>query len=345
MEAAAVGGLRLEKCDVKLPHRRQFLYLATGAVALPVVTRFARAQSFPTRPITIIVPFAAGGPTDTYARIVGEQMGRILGQTFVTENVAGAGGTTGSTRAMRADPDGYTMLMGHIGTHAFSVSLYPSLAYKPEADFEPIGKVVETHNFIVARNDFPAKDLREFIAYVKANAEKLNMAHAGVGSNSFVIGLMFNSLLGVKPTLVPFNGTAPAATALLGGQVDYMMGSIADFGAHIQNGTVKVYAFGAAERSQVLPNVPTSKEAGLPEFQASAWWALFAPKGTPRPILDKLTDALDKALDDPDVRKRFLDLGGEIPGKPNRGQQPLGALVKSEIARWTPIIKGAIKGD
>jgi tripartite-type tricarboxylate transporter receptor subunit TctC len=179
------------------------------------------------------------------------------------------------------------------------------------------------------------------MTYVKANAEKLNMAHAGVGSNSYGIGLMFNSLLGVRPTIVPFNGTAPATTALLGGQIDYMMGSIADFGAHIQSGAVKVYAFGAAERSPVLPNVPTSEEAGLAEFQASSWWALFAPKGTPQAILDKLTDALDKTLDDPDVRKRFFDLGGDIPGKPKRGQRPLAALVKSEIARWTPIIKAA----
>jgi tripartite-type tricarboxylate transporter receptor subunit TctC len=259
----------------------------------------------------------------------------------VMENVVGAGGTTGSARAMRANPDGYTILMGHIGTHAFSVSLYPNLAYKPQADFEPIGTVIETHNLIVARKDFPADDLKEFMTYVKANAEKLNMAHAGVGSNSYGIGLMFNSLLGVRPTIVPFNGTAPATTALLGGQIDYMMGSIADFGAHIQSGAVKVYAFGAAERSPVLPNVPTSEEAGLPEFQASSWWALFAPKKTPQAILDRLTDALDKTLDEPDVRKRFFDLGGDIPGKPKRGRQPLAALVKSEIARWTPIIKAA----
>ncbi len=199
----------------------------------------------------------------------------------------------------------------------------PNLAYDPEADFEPIGLVIETHNFVVARKDFPANDLREFMTYAKANAEKLNMAHAGVGSNSFTIGLMFNSLLGVKPTLVPFNGTAPATNALLGGQADYMMGSVADFAAHIQSGTIKAYAIGAAERSQVLPNVPTSKEAGLPEFQASSWWALFAPKGTPRPVLDKLTDALDNALDDQDVRKRLFELGGEIPNKTKRGQQAL----------------------
>ena len=171
------------------------------------------------------------------------------------------------------------------------------------------------------------------------------MAHAGVGSNAFNFGLVLNSLLGVKPTLVPFSGTGPAANALVGGQVDYMLNGIAEVGSQIQAGTIKAYAIGGAERSPVLPNVPTSKEAGLTEFQASPWWALFAPKGTPRPILDKLTDALDKALDDQNVRTRLLDIGGDIPGQAKRGQQPLAALVKSDIARWTPIIKAAnIKG-
>jgi tripartite-type tricarboxylate transporter receptor subunit TctC len=198
----------------------------------------------------------------------------------------------------------------------------------------------------VARKDFPPKDMKEFIAYVKANGEKLNMAHAGVGSNAFNFGLILNSVLGVKATLVPFNGVGPAMNALVGGQVDYMLASIADVGPQIQAGTIKAYAIGTAERNPALPNVPTSKEAGLPEFQTSAWFALFAPKGTPRPILDKLTDALDKALDDQDVRKRLLELGSDIPGKAKRGQQPLAALVTRDVARWTPIIKAAnIKGE
>jgi tripartite-type tricarboxylate transporter receptor subunit TctC len=326
--------------------RRQFLHLAAGAVALPAVSSIARAQAYPSRTVTMIVPFAAGGGTDVAARVVGEHMSRTLGQQVIIENVAGAGGTTGSIRAMRNNPDGYTIEMGHMGTHAVSVSLYPNLAYKPDVDFEPIAIVVELPELIVARKDFPAKDLREFVAYVKANAEKLNMAHAGVGSNAFNFGLVLNSLLGVKPTLVPFSGTGPAANALVGGQVDYMLNGIAEVGSQIQAGTIKAYAIGAAERSSVLPNVPTSKEAGLPEFQASPWWALFAPKGTPRPILDKLTDALDMALDDENVRKRLLELGGDIPGTAKRGQQPLAALVKREIARWPSIIKAAnIKGE
>jgi tripartite-type tricarboxylate transporter receptor subunit TctC len=321
--------------------RRNFLHLAAGAAALPAVSRIARAQAYPTRPVTITVPFAAGGGTDVSARLVGEFMSRTLGQQFIIENVVGAGGTTGSLRAMRARPDGYTILMGHIGTHAFSVSLYPKLAYKPDVDFEPIGLVFQQPNVIVARKDFPAKDLKEFIGYAKANAEKLNLGHAGVGSITFTFPLLLNSLLGIKPTMVPFNGAAPATNALVGGQVDYIVTGMADIGQQVQTGTIKAYAIVATERHPILPNVPTTIEAGLPEFQALPWWALFAPKGVPQPILDALTDALDKALDDEHVRKRLSDLGGDIPGKERRGQQPLAALVKSEIARWTPIIKAA----
>ena len=323
------------------PHRRRFLHLAAGAAALPAASRIAQAQVYPSRPVTMIVPFAAGGPSDVAARVVGENMSRTLGQQLVVENVVGAGGTLGSIRAMRANPDGYTIQMGHLGTHAVSVSLYPNLAYKPESDFEPIGLVVEQPILIAARKDFPAKDIKEFVAYVKANADKLNMAHTGVGSNSFAYALVLNAALGVKPTLVPFGGNAPAMTALLGGQVDYFMATILDVGSHYGPGAVRVYALVAAERNPALPNVPTTKEAGLPNLDASPWWGLFAPKGTPRPVLDRLTDALDKALDDQNTRKLFFELGADIPDKTKRGQQALAILVKSEIARWAPIIKAA----
>ena len=325
--------------------RRRFLHFATSAV-LSVTPRLAGAQIYPLRPVTMIVPFAAGGPSDVAARILSEHMSRTLGQRFVIENVLGAGGTIGSMRAMRANPDGYTIQMGHLGTHATSVSLYPNLAYKPDADFEPIGVVVEQPILIAARKDFPAKDINEFIGYVKANVDKLNMAHTGVGSNSFAYALVLNAALKVKPTLVPFNGNAPAMTALLGGQVDYFMATVLDVGPHLASGAVKVYAVGAAERNPALPNVPTTNEAGLPGLDSSPWWGLFAPKGTPRPIVDRLTEALDKALDDPNTRKRLLELGGEVPDKTKRGQQALANLVKSEIARWTPIIRAAnIKGE
>jgi tripartite-type tricarboxylate transporter receptor subunit TctC len=268
-------------------------------------------------------------------------MSRTLGQQLIVENVAGAGGTTGSTRAMRASPNGYTIQIGQLGTHVASVALYPNLAYKPDVDFEPIGLVVDQAVLIVSKKDFPAKDLREFVTYVQANAKNLNMAHAGVGSITHFTCLLLNSTLGVKPTMVPFNGGAPALNALVGSQVDYMCDTIPNIVQQVQSGTIKAYAIGTTERNPALPNVPTSKEAGLPEFQASAWSALFAPKGTPKPILDKLTEALDRALDDETVRKRLLDLGCDIPNKTKRGQQALAALVKSEIARWTPVIKAA----
>jgi tripartite-type tricarboxylate transporter receptor subunit TctC len=322
-------------------HRRQFLHLVAGTASVLTASRVAKAQAYPSRPIIMIVPFAAGGPSDVAARVVGDHMSRTLGQQLVVQNVAGAGGTIGSLRTMRANPDGYTIQMGHMGTHAISVSLYPNLAYRPDTDFEPIGVVVEQPSLIAARKDFPAKDINEFVAYVKANAEKLNMAHTGVGSNSFAYALVLNAALGVKPTLVPFNGNAPAMTALLGGQVDYFMPTILDVSPYYGPGAVRVYALCAAERNSALPDVPTTKEVGLMNLDAAPWYALFAPKGTPRPVLDRLTDALDKALDDQNTRKRLLELGADIPDKTKRGQRALATLVKSDIARWAPIIKAA----
>src|ERR1700751_516076 len=248
--------------------RRQFLQLATGAATLSAAPHAVRAQGYPTRAISIIVPFAPGGGTDVSARVVGEHMSRTLGQQFVVENFPGAGGTTGSIRAMRALPDGYTIEMGHIGTHAVSVWLYPQLAYKPDVDFEPIGLTMEAPLLIVARKDFPPRNLGEFIAYVKANSEKLNMGHAGVGSILYSFGLMLNSILGVRPTLVPFNGGGPATSALLGGQIDYACGATVDVASHVNAGALKAYAIAADERSPALPNVPTTREAGLPEFKA-----------------------------------------------------------------------------
>jgi tripartite-type tricarboxylate transporter receptor subunit TctC len=323
------------------PPRRKFLHLTVGATAWSAITPLTWAQSYPTRPVTIIVPFPPGGGTDFAARVVSEHMSRTLGQRFVIENFSGAGGTTGSIRAMRATPDGYTLEMGHIGTHAIAVWFYPNLPYKPDVDFEPIGLAMESPLVIAARKDFPAANLKEFVAYAKANPEKLNMGHGGVGAILFSFGLLFNSIMGVKPTLVPFGGGAPVATALLGGQIDYACTGITDVGPHVRAGALKAYAIAADQRNVTLPDVPTTKEAGLPEFKAIPWFALFAPKGAPQPILDKLTDALDKALDDPDVRKRFSDVGGEVPDKVKRGQQALATLVKDEIARWAPIIKAA----
>src|SRR6476646_3780817 len=321
---------------------KRAIVLAIAAVAFAINdARPATAQAYPSRPITIIVPFAAGGTTDVIARILGEHMSRTLGQQLIVENVVGAGGTTGSTRAMRANPDGYTIELGNMGTHAASVALYPSLAYNPQLDFAPVGMAAGLPVLLVAKKDFPPNDLKEFTTYVKANADKLNMAHAGVGSVSFTTCLLLNSILGVKPTSIPFNGTGPALTALISGQVDYMCDQIVNVVQQINAGQIKAYAIGTPERSPALPNVPTSQQAGLPQFQAQAWNALFAPKDTPQPVLDKLTDALDKALDDEQTRKRLLELGSVLPGKDERGQQALAALVRREIDRWTPIIKAA----
>jgi putative tricarboxylic transport membrane protein len=321
--------------------RRRFLHLAAGAAALPVLPRASFAQAYPNRPITLIVPFPPGGSTDVAARIAADHMSRTLGQQIVVQNVSGAGGTTGSTRAMRSDPDGYTILMGQMGTHAAAVALYPNLAYKPAEDFETIGLVTGFPIIIAAKKDFPAKDLKEFVAYVKANSGKLNQAHAGVGSIFFTTCLMLNAIIGAKPTQVPFNGGAPAMNALVGGQVDYMCADIITGGTHHESGAIKVLGIAAAAPNPALPGVPTTTQGGLPEFQVSAWNGFLAPKGTPKPVIDRLADALDKALDDDATRKRMLVLGCDIPEKSRRGPAPFLALIKSEIDRWSPIIKAS----
>ncbi len=320
---------------------RRIAGILVGATALGLAGMPASAQDYPTKNITLIVPFAAGGPTDVISRIVGEHMSRTLGQQIVIENVVGAGGTTASTRAKRATADGYTLITGHMGTHAASVALYPKLQYDPRTDFEPVGLIAGTPILILAKKDFPAKDLKEFVAHVKANETKLNNAHAGVGSVSFTTCLLLNSIIGVKPTTIPFQGTGPSMNALVGGQVDYMCDQIVNAVPQIKGGTIKAYAIATAERNPSLPDVPTTKEAGLPAFEASAWNAIFAPKGTPKAAVDKIAAALDKALDDEGVRKRLLDLGSDIPGKDRRGGAALGNLVKSEVDKWGKVIKEA----
>ncbi|KWV61024.1 hypothetical protein AS156_26860 [Bradyrhizobium macuxiense] len=314
--------------------------LATVA-SLCVVAAPVSAQNYPTRTITMIVPFAAGGPTDVISRIVTANMAQTLGQSIVIENVVGAGGTTATTRAARAANDGYTLITGHMGTHAASVPLYPKLAYHPEKDFEPVALLAGTPILILARKDFPPKDLKEFVAYVKANAEKVNAAHAGVGSVSHASCELLNSILDVKPVGVPFNGTGPAMNALVAGQVDYMCDQIVNAVPQINAGTIKAYAIATPERNPSLPDVPTTAEAGLPAYQAQAWNAIFAPKGTPPSVIATLSAAATKALDDEAVRKRLLELGSVIPAPANRTPEALATLVRSEIAKWTPVLKPA----
>ena len=313
-----------------------------AAVALAATASAAAAQgAYPTRPVTMIVPFAAGGPTDVVARIVGDHMSRTLGQTIVVENVAGVGGTTGITRGAQAAPDGYTIMMGHMGTHGAAPALYPALKYDPAKDFQPIGLAAGTPIIIVAKKDYPAADLKAFIADVKANQAKLNMAHAGTGSVSHSTGLFLNSILGIKPTLVAYRGTGPALNDLMGNTVDFMTDQIVNVAPQITAGTIKAYAIATPERSPALPDLPTTKEAGLDGYEVSAWNAIFAPKGLPQDLTAKLSGALDKALDDDNVKKRLLDLGGVLPSKAERTPEALQKLVESEVARWTPILKGA----
>ncbi|CCD94460.1 conserved exported hypothetical protein [Bradyrhizobium sp. ORS 375] len=319
-----------------------WLAAIAGVVAgLGLSTAPAKAQNYPTRSITMIVPFAAGGPTDVIARIVTAHMAQTLGQSIIIENVVGAGGTTATARAARAANDGYTLITGHMGTHAAAVPLYPKLAYHPERDFEPVALLAGTPILILARKDFAPKDTKEFVDYIKANSEKVNGAHAGVGSVSHVSCELLNSILDVKPVGVPFNGTGPAMNALVAGQVDYMCDQIVNAVPQINAGTIKAYAIATPERNPALPNVPTTTEAGLPKFQAQAWNAIFAPKGTPAPILAKLNAAAAKALDDEGVRKRLLELGSVIPAQADRTPEALATLVKSEIAKWSAVLKPA----
>lgn len=315
---------------------------ALGAVAsFGAMSASAQAQDFPTRQITMIVPFAAGGPTDVVARIVGEHMSKTLGQPIVIENVVGAGGTTGATRAARATNDGYTVIMGHMGTHAASAALYPKLAYDPRTDFEPIALINGAAILILAKKDLPPKDLNEFVAYAKANEAKLNQAHAGVGAVSYITCELLNSIIGIKPVGVPFQGTGPAMNALVGGQVDYLCDQITNAVPQINGGTIKTYGVATPERSPSLPNVPTTKEAGLPDYQASAWNALFAPKGTPKAAIDKINAAAVKALDDPGVQKRMLELGNDIPKVADRSPDALRKLVADEVDKWKKVLKPA----
>jgi tripartite-type tricarboxylate transporter receptor subunit TctC len=319
---------------------KRLLAVLSAAMAMAATSAFA--QNYPTRPVTIIVPFAAGGPTDIISRVVGEYFSKALGQQFIIENLAGAGGTTGITRGAQAQHDGYTIMMGHMGTHGAAPALYPKLRYDPTKDFEPIGMAAGTPILIVARKDFPAADLKEFVARAKDTSTRISQAHAGVGSVSFTTCTLLSAQLGVKHhRVVAYRGTGPALNDLVGGQVDYMCDQIVNLVEQVRAGAIKAYAIATAERSPALPNVPTTRESGLPDYQVSAWNALFAPKGTPKEIVTKLNETLSKALDDPATRKRLLDLGSVLPQGNERSPQALGDLVQSEVARWTPILKAA----
>jgi tripartite-type tricarboxylate transporter receptor subunit TctC len=301
----------------------------------------AQAQDYPARTVTVIVPFAAGGPADIVARIVADIFSRHLGQKFVVENAVGAGGTTGTLRAARAAADGYTILSGHLGTNALAPAFYPNLGYDPQKDFEPIGLTTEFPELLVVRKDFPANDLKEFVAYAKANPDKLNVGHAGLGSVSYIGCLLLHAAIGIKPTMIPFTGTAPVLNAMLGGQVDYECDPVLGTLSQIQAGNVKALAIAARKRSPLLPDVPTSHEQGLPEFDIAPFYAVFVPSGTPQAVVDKLADALNKGLNEEAVQKRLTDLGADSVEQSRRGPKALAELVRSETGRLIPMLKAA----
>jgi tripartite-type tricarboxylate transporter receptor subunit TctC len=301
----------------------------------------AHAQDYPTHTVTIIVPFAAGGPADITGRIVADIFNRHLGQKFVVENVGGAGGTIGALRAAHAAADGYTLLSGHLGTNALASAFYPNLGYDPQKDFEPIGLSAEYPELLVVRKDFPADNLREFVTYAKANAGKLNVGHAGLGSVSYIGCLLLNAAIGIKPAMIPFTGTAPVLSAMLGGQIDYECDPLLGTLSQVQAGSVKALAIAARKRSPMLPEVPTSHEQGLPEFDCAPFYAMFAPRGTPQPVIAKPMEALNKGLGEPQVQKRLADLGAELVEPSRRGPKVLADLITSESARLLPILRAA----
>jgi tripartite-type tricarboxylate transporter receptor subunit TctC len=325
--------------------RRHLIALAAAAVVAPVsLPGIALAQAFPNKPITMIVPFAAGGPTDIIARIVGDHMSKTLGQQVVIENVAGAGGTTGITRAVTAAPDGYTIAMGHLGTLSAAPATYPGLKYDPIAGVQHIGLAGGTPILIVAKKDFAPKNLKDFADYLKANVEKVNQAHAGVGSVSWTTCVLLKAQLGIeKMNAVAYRGTGPALNDLVSGQVDFMCDQIVSVIEQVRGNTIKAYAIASAARSPALPDVPTTTEAGLPAFQIEAWNGIVGPKGMPEDAVKKLVDALDKALNDENTKKRLLDLGTVIPNATDRTPAGFAALIKRDADKLSPALAAAPK--
>jgi tripartite-type tricarboxylate transporter receptor subunit TctC len=309
------------------------LFLSAGVSAQP---------AWPAKPISLVVPFAAGGPTDVVARTLAASMSKTLGQTVVVENKLGAGGTVGASYAARSAPDGYTFFIHHNGM-ATSTALYRKLSYNPLTDFEYVSQAVDVPMTLLARKDFPPNNLQELIAYVKANQQKINLANAGLGAVSQLCGLMLERALDVKLTAVPYQGTAPAMNALLGGQVDILCDQTTQTIPHIKAGNVKFYGVTTRNRIRALPDAPTLSEGGLKDFEVVVWHGIYAPKGTPKPIIDRVNAAVRTALKDPDVMRRMAELGAEIVPDSKLTPEGLQTWLKSEIDKWGPVIKAAGK--
>jgi len=315
----------------------------TIAVLIGATLAFAQSalgQNYPTKVVNMIVPFAAGGPTDTLGRNLAQAMGKPLKQTVIIENVGGAGGNIGVTRAAKATPDGYTLLLHHIGMST-SPALYRTLQYNPLTDFEYIGLVADVPMTMIARGNFPAKDFNEFLTYIKANKDKLSYANAGLGAASHLCGLLFMTAIQTDFTTVPYKGTAPAMNDLLGGQVDFMCDQTTNTTGQIQGGKVKAYGVTSKVRVASLPNIPTLDEQGLKGFEVAVWHAVYAPKGTPKPVLDKLVSSLQEALRDPDLKTNLAKLGTEPVAQNRATPEALRTFLKAEIEKWGPIIKKA----
>src|SRR5262245_51051822 len=300
----------------------------------------AQAQDYPSRPITVIVPFPPGGASDVVARIVTDQMSRLLKQAMVIENVGGAGGALGSARAAAAAPDGYTLLAAAMGSHVAAPVLTPNIKYDPATSFVPIGITAHSPAVVIARKDFPAEDLKEFVAILQQKSDALKQAHGGIGASSHMSCLLFTKAIGATPTLVAYRGSAPALNDLIGGHVDFLCEQSVAVAESVLGGSVKAYATSGEQRSPTLPNVPTAKEMGIP-FEMSIWAGLFAPKDTPAEVVAKLADALNGALDEPSVRARLIQLGATIPDKAERTPEAFDRFVRAEIARWAPLLASA----
>jgi tripartite-type tricarboxylate transporter receptor subunit TctC len=300
----------------------------------------AHADQFPSKPITIIVPFSAGGPTDTSARLLAQYMGEGLKTQVIVENVAGAGGTIAAARVAGSPPDGYTVFFHHIG-FSTAPALYRKLPYDTLRDFEPLGMVGDVAMTLVARKDFPPKDLKELIAYVKANKEKVNLANAGLGAASHLCGMLFMTAIQTDLTTIPYKGTGPAMNDLLGGQVDFMCDQTSNTISQIKAGKIKVYGVTTKTRVSALPEVPTMHEAGLRNFEVSVWQGLYVPKGTPKPVRERLTKALQTALANPTLSQRLVELGTVPATRERATPEALRTHLKAEIDKWGPIIKKA----
>jgi tripartite-type tricarboxylate transporter receptor subunit TctC len=311
-----------------------------GLAVLTASAPPAAAQAFPSRSLTLIVPFAPGGPTDVIGRIVAQSIARSLEVSVVVENVAGNSGVTGVARAARSAPDGHVLVVGNMGTHAAAVSLQ-RLPYDPVGDFEPIGLIASTPMLLLASPKVPAADLPAFIAHVRANAPRMNFGTAGVGATSHLACALFNALIGVEVTHVPYRGTAPVLAALIAGEIDYGCDQTAGALPQVLAGTIKGMAIATRSRSPAAPGLPTSVEGGLPAFQATAWNALFAPRGTPAHALTTLRSALAAALADPEVMARMMELGADIPSAGEQSPEALTALVRAEIDKWAGIVRDA----